>query len=73
MGDAADKYRIKVPTPDTRGIRNGHAKLNPDSVREIRRRIKEGGVSQTQLAREYDVAKSQISMVVNRKTWSHVE
>lgn len=55
------------------GIRNGSAVLTPDIVREIRRRYAAGGVSQTALAREFNVTQTPISRIIRRITWTGVE
>jgi len=55
-----------------RGERHGLAKLTEAQVREIRARYAAGGVSQSQLAREYGMARTTISSIVRRETWAHV-
>ncbi len=54
-------------------LRTGVAKLTPELVRQIRARYAEGGVTQTQLAKEYGVVQSVIGKVVRRETWRHVK
>lgn len=54
-----------------RGTRHRSAKLNPDSVREIRERAAAGEADE-RLARIYGVAPSAIYAVVRRKSWKHV-
>lgn len=56
-----------------RGEETNNAKLTDKAVREIRERYKAGGVTQTQLAKEYGVNQTKISDVVNYRTWKHVE
>lgn len=51
------------------GDRNGRAKLSWDDVREIRRRYAAGGVSQTQLAKEFGVRQCQISEIIRGVSW----
>lgn len=48
-------------------------KLTEDQVKEIRRRYESGGVTQTQLALEYGLCTSNMSSLVNYKTWKHLE
>ena len=48
------------------------SKLTEAEVREIRRRYDAGGVKQTELAKEYEVSKHTISLIVKRHTWKHV-
>lgn len=56
-----------------RGERVGLAKLTEESVREIRRRYAQGGISQQVLADEFGVNQTQVSNIVLRRTWAHVE
>lgn len=59
--DKARKLRIPI------------AKLNPDIVREMRRRYAEGGVSTRQLAAEYGVDRRAIVFALKGQTWKHVK
>ena len=54
-----------------KGTKNPNAKLTEADVRAIRRR-KEAGATHMELAEEYGVTKTTISMIHNRKLWSHV-
>lgn len=54
------------------GTRHHMAKLNDDSVREIRRLYASGAIDQYCLAIIFDTDQSEISRIVNRKTWKHV-
>jgi len=54
-----------------RGEDNPRARLTESSVRDIRRRHAAGETIR-RLAREFDLAKKTISLVINRKTWKHV-
>lgn len=65
-------HAIKSGLHNTRGSRNGRAKLTDDMVIEIRMRHANGDM-QSRLAREYGVSHQQISLIVNRKTWKHVK
>lgn len=55
------------------GEKNGFSKLNDQTVKEIRRTYKSGGISQKELGRKYNTSQTQISYIVNRITWKHVE
>lgn len=66
MRDMAEKGH------SNRGVKNHFAKLTPAEVKEIRQRYREEGIIQKDLAAEYDIARSQISLIVNRHIWSHV-
>lgn len=50
-----------------------HSKLREGQVLEIRRRYAAGGVSQSQLAREYGVNQAVICRIIARKMWKHIE
>lgn len=54
-----------------RGERSGSAKLNQSDVEEIKR-LSESGISQSELAKRYQVNQSHISRMVRGHTWSHV-
>ena len=71
-----DKWvRFRLPVGEygmARGSRHPEALLNEEKVKEIRIRYALGSATQKELAREYGVAPSAISMVVRRKSWRHV-
>ena len=60
--------------PDSQGHkkRKPYRKLSPDSVIAIRRMIKEGKLTQRELAFIYDVTTKTVSNIVNRKTWRNL-
>jgi len=51
-----------------------NAKLNPDKVREIRRRLKEGGPenSHTAIAKDFGISDVLVHYVEQKKVWAHV-
>lgn len=51
------------------GLRHGLHRLDPDAVRDIRRRSSEGAA---RLAREYGVAINTVCDVLNGRTWKQV-
>lgn len=55
-----------------RGEKSGVNKLTEAQVIEIRQRHNQGGITQNQLAIEYGVFNTNISMIVRRKTWRHL-
>lgn len=55
---------------DTRGTKNGRAKLNGDQIAEIRSRYQQPGVRILDLAAEFGVSKSQIWNIVSKSQWS---
>jgi len=55
------------------GAKHHFAKLNPEKVREARKRYAEGGISIFDLSLEYGVNASTMYLAINRKTWRHVE
>lgn len=54
------------------GTKNVNAKLNDESVREIRSIYKSGYKNQYELAEMFSVSQNTIAAVVNNKTWRHV-
>lgn len=56
-----------------RGERGGMAKLTERDVREIRRRYAVGGVTKTALGLKYGVSGTNVTDVINRRTWAHVD
>lgn len=54
-----------------RGSRQGSAKLKEADIPEIRRLLSEG-VSQTEVARRFNVGRGAISQISINRTWSHV-
>jgi hypothetical protein len=57
---------------DQRGSKTPGSKLTEEGVKEIRR-LKAEGMSQTKIAAIYGVTQVNISMIVRRKLWAHVE
>ncbi len=68
MVDASNKGRLLLSS----GERHYDARLTESAVREIRRRYANGGITQEELARRYDVTISGINQAINRVTWRHV-
>ena len=54
------------------GEKNPFAKLTPDQVREIRRRGA-SGERQKDIAEDFGVCQVNVSAIIRRKTWSHVD
>lgn len=76
LQDASRKGRLnfqKDPTKRPRGSRHGAAKLNESQVVTIRARYAAGGILQRELADEYGVTNKDISLIVLRKRWSHID
>lgn len=55
------------------GEAHGMARLTEHDVREIRLRFASGEASQTELAARYGMHQSAMSLLINRKTWRHVQ
>lgn len=66
MEDCAQRGR------STRGARNPAAKLNPDAVRDIRRR-RAAGEKCDSIAATYGVSPTQVTSIMKGTTWSHVQ
>jgi hypothetical protein len=72
----AKRHNIHAAAPErlARGERVNTAKLTEDDVRAIRARAAAGGVTYRQLADEYGLRDVKgIYLIVNRRTWRHVE
>jgi hypothetical protein len=52
------------------GERNGRRKLSHADVRAIRQQYAAGGITQTQLAKQYDMSPSGISRVITGENWT---
>ena len=73
MTDMKNKGRGRT-SPGREGEGNPAAKLTEDDVRNIRARYSSGtGVVQQDLATEYGISRSHVSLIVNRRLWGHVE
>lgn len=57
---------------DVKGKNNGMAILNEEHIKEIRGFHEQKIFNTVQLAKKYQVSRSAISLIVNRKTWSHI-
>ncbi len=55
------------------GTKCWKAKLTPAIVRKIRKRYSQGGCSQRQLGKEFGCHPVNISHIVTRKSWKHVQ
>lgn len=69
MRDMTRKGRGKVPR--LRGNASPVRKLHSQSVHEIRMKYQTGSFSQSQLAKEYNVAQATINRIINGKAWQH--
>jgi hypothetical protein len=70
MHDASVKGRMKGKRGDGHGMLNSNARLTIVQVAELRRRYREGGISQTTLAAEYGIAQVQVSRIIRGENWS---
>jgi hypothetical protein len=69
MRDMATKGRDRK----ARGSRVASSKLTEEQVASIRARYASGGVTQTDLSREFGVSQVMVSKIVRRAFWAHVE
>lgn len=65
--EAMRKHRKARPGTD-----NGFARLNDDTIREIRA-LYAAGHFQSELARDFNTCPTNISLIVRRKAWAHVQ
>lgn len=71
-GTRAENHRDMVAKQrQTYGVRNVHARLTDDDVISIRSR-RAAGETLEQIARDFDTHPSNISRIVNRHTWRHI-
>lgn len=68
---AENEARKKEHGTVARGRRNGAAKLQDEQVREIRR-LHRMGMSQSELARLFGIARSTTQSLLKGETWGHV-
>lgn len=52
-----------------RGARNPNSRLTAEAAREIKQRLRGGGVSKAQLARDYGVSEGAIYAILNGRSW----
>lgn len=70
--NSADKWaKGRGVSPGLDGERNGCARLTNEIVLQIRERVAAGAVQKT-LAHEFNVSVSTVSLIVKRKTWTHI-
>lgn len=67
-----DKIKHATNFIKARGIKSGMAKLNELQVRIIKHLLKEGKLSQREIAEIFGVSCGTISLINNNKTWKHV-
>lgn len=73
LGTVADNNRDRERKGrGIRGVRAHRSKLTPAEVREIRRRYREDGVRQVDLAEEYGVSQPSISSLLRGESWAHI-
>lgn len=70
--DNSDDMIVKGRLVTLRGDERKSPKLREDQVLEIRKIYSEGGVTQRQLAKKYNVDQRLIWGVVNREFWKHI-
>ncbi len=71
MRDMKEKGRGR--TNDKRGENNPSAKVTADTIREIRRIHAAGGITQRELARRYGMGYVNMSQILLKKTWKHID
>jgi hypothetical protein len=66
----ADKHKHGT---DRLGEKTPTSKLTAATVLEIRARYAAGGITQRRLAAEYGIHFSNVSAIINRKSWAHLD
>jgi hypothetical protein len=67
--DCANKGRLHFQTNPFKGEKHGRAKLDWNTVREIRRLHEEEGIPQVKLVEMFGVGKSAISAIIRKENW----
>lgn len=67
----SEEIKFKMKLSAHRGENNISSKLNESNILEIRRLYFEK-ISQRKLAKTFNISKSNIFNIVNRKTWKHI-
>jgi hypothetical protein len=62
----------RKPERTSKGEKNGAARFTEQTVRLIRDTYTNGGISQSELARQFGVCSESIRKIILRKTWAHV-
>jgi len=70
--DNVDDMVRKGRHRDARGEKNGRAKVTAEQVRTIRQTYAAGGVSQSQLAKQYGLTVIGVSKLIRGENWSHI-
>lgn len=60
------------PERRPRGEANGSAKLTDTKVIDIRAKHAAGGFSQRQLAAQFNVSRTLVRLIINKKIWQHI-
>jgi len=68
QGDNVYDMHQKGRAPDLRGERNGRARISREDVHKIREMISQG-ISQTNIARQYEVTKQEINNINTGVSW----
>lgn len=55
-----------------RGVGNGRAVLNEETVLEIRKKFETGNFTKSEIAREYGIGRSTLYSILDRVTWTHI-
>jgi hypothetical protein len=56
-----------------KGERHGRAKLSESQVREIRALYAAGGITQKAIGRRFGIGQAQVSEIVRRTVWAHID
>lgn len=67
-----DLPAVKLPGKGVKGAKHYLAKLTEDDVREIRR-LRSQGESTASVARKFNVCSANVTNIIKRKSWAHVE
>jgi len=54
------------------GVNHSQAKLNDNSVREIRRLYADGNITQKELGKQFSISSSMIGLIIHKRKWTHI-
>lgn len=73
VGTHDDNMKDKTERSSYRGEIHHKSKMTEDSVRELRTRYSNGGITLKELGAEYGINKASVRSIVNLEHWRHVQ
>lgn len=66
------KETLQKMSLSQRGENHPSCKLTEEDVRNMRNEYEQGGITQDQLAKKYDISRGSVSAIIKRKRWTHI-